>query len=120
MILIFKSITLKRRGGERGSKKPASAFVADSAAEGEQGVVYYQNFCMLPKDCPDVAYYFSCICFYYKTTEKEEWKECQGGEREIKEMRHMNYTILLLLNKQKIFIFTFQVPKFQIPFIVFS
>ncbi|EOB01813.1 hypothetical protein Anapl_01527 [Anas platyrhynchos] len=33
MILIFKSITLKRRGGKGGNKKPDSAFVADSAVE---------------------------------------------------------------------------------------
>lgn len=73
MILIFKSVTLKRREGKGEKKKPDSAFMADSAAEGERGFAYYQNFCMLPKESPDVAYYFSCICFYHKTTEKEEW-----------------------------------------------
>lgn len=78
MILIFKSITLKRRRGKGENKKPDPAFVADSAVEGERGFAGYQNFCMLPKEPPDGAYYFSHTCFYHKTIEKEEW---QGGER---------------------------------------
>lgn len=93
MILSFKSITLKGRGG---NKKPNSAFVADSAVEGERGFACDQNFCMLPKESPDVARYFSCICFYHKTTEKEEWSECSGGEGEIREMRHVNITKMVL------------------------
>lgn len=86
IILIFKTVTLKRRGGKGGNKKPDPVFVADSAVEGERGFAEHQNFCRLPKEPPDGAYYFSCTCFYHKTTEKEEW---QGGEREIKAMREI-------------------------------
>lgn len=78
IIRIFKSVTLKRRGGKGGNKKPDPVTVADSAVEGERGFAEYQNFCMLPKEPSDGAYYFSRTYFYHKTTEKEEW---QGGDR---------------------------------------
>lgn len=99
-ILIFKSITLKRRRGKGGNKKPDPAFVADSAVEGERGFAEYQNFCVLPQEPPDGAYCFSPTHFSHKTTEKEEW---QGGERGIKTMRHVNYVLLLLQKTKRCF-----------------
>lgn len=74
---------MKRRGGKGQNKKPDPVFAADSAVESELGFAEYQNFCILPKELPDGAYYFSSYMFLPQNHKKIR----KGGREERKKLK---------------------------------